>query len=267
MSQRKILIYCDDGSANVDVAEASIKQAINELHLQNDFQIENVTANDIIGNENTLLSTKLFVMPGGRDLPYVEKLNGLGNRRIKHFVNQGGCYLGLCAGAYFASSIIEFEKDTALEVCGARELKFYHGLAKGCVYPGFSYKDNSGARVVPIELHKEVADQVSFNQCSVYYNGGCEFLPLNDDVGEVEILASYSAHDNENSSVNRHAPPIAIIKCKVGSGIAILSGVHPEYSANLLSSDKYDDKILQHLHQCEHNRAVLFRKLLSMLLL
>lgn len=39
-----------------------------------------------------------IVFPGGRDTPYHDKLHGTGNRVIRKFVEQGGWYLGLCAG-------------------------------------------------------------------------------------------------------------------------------------------------------------------------
>lgn len=195
MSLDRIVIYCDDGTSNVDVLEASVRQALNELQLHDRFIIDNVTAHDLIYDHSSLSSAKLFIMPGGRDLPYVKKLAGKGNDRIREFVKQGGRYLGLCAGAYFASNVIEFEKDTTMEVCGLRELKFYHGLAKGCVYPGFKYNDNSGARIVPIRLHEGLSSLLGIDQCRTYYNGGCQFIALQDnlDVGEEEILASYAS--------------------------------------------------------------------------
>jgi uncharacterized membrane protein len=37
-----------------------------------------------------------------------------GVRRVRDFVEKGGGYLGLCAGAYFAASSIEFEKGSSL---------------------------------------------------------------------------------------------------------------------------------------------------------
>ena len=39
-----------------------------------------------------------IVFPGGRDMPYHDKLQGKGNKVIREFVEQGGWYLGLCAG-------------------------------------------------------------------------------------------------------------------------------------------------------------------------
>lgn len=42
------------------------------------------------------------VIPGGRDLPYCRDLNGYINDRIIRYVKEGGVYMGICAGAYYA---------------------------------------------------------------------------------------------------------------------------------------------------------------------
>lgn len=52
------------------------------------------------------------------------------------YVQSGGSYLGLCAGAYYASSQVEFEPGSTLEVVGDRELDFFPGTARGAAYPG-----------------------------------------------------------------------------------------------------------------------------------
>jgi glutamine amidotransferase-like uncharacterized protein len=52
------------------------------------------------------------------------------------FVSQGGGYLGLCAGAYYACARVEFEPGTRLEVVGDRELAFFPGIAQGAAFPG-----------------------------------------------------------------------------------------------------------------------------------
>ena len=51
----------------------------------------------------------LLVFPGGRDLPYQYDLAGKANDRIQAWVQAGGRFLGFCAGAYYASSRVEFE--------------------------------------------------------------------------------------------------------------------------------------------------------------
>ena len=55
---------------------------------------------------------ELLVFPGGADLPYCKALNGEGNRLIGEYVRGGGAYLGLCAGAYYASATVDFEAGT-----------------------------------------------------------------------------------------------------------------------------------------------------------
>ena len=61
--------------------------------------------------------TDLFIMPGGRDRLYHAALLGAGNLKIRSFVERGGTYLGLCAGAYYGCRSIEFEKGFPLEIC------------------------------------------------------------------------------------------------------------------------------------------------------
>ena len=49
-------------------------------------------------------------------------LAGEGVEMIKKFVGQGGSYFGICAGVYFASGRVVFEKETDLEVDEERDL-------------------------------------------------------------------------------------------------------------------------------------------------
>lgn len=66
----------------------------------------------------------LLVIPGGRDLPFVDELSlkTSATARIRQYVATGGRYLGICAGAYFASSEVKFDVSGENEVIGKREL-------------------------------------------------------------------------------------------------------------------------------------------------
>mmetsp|Transcript_27249 Transcript_27249/g.59539 ORF Transcript_27249/g.59539 Transcript_27249/m.59539 type:complete len:316 (-) Transcript_27249:365-1312(-) len=94
----------------------------------------------------------LLCMPGGADLPYCRTLNGAGNKLIRGFVERGGAYLGLCAGAYYATSRVVFEPGSALEVVGDRELALFPGHAYGAAYPGFDYASERGAVAAPLRF-------------------------------------------------------------------------------------------------------------------
>ena len=174
--------------------------------------VETTTAEKII---STNLSNHccLLIMPGGRDLPYVKKLQGKGNKNISDFVRNGGSYLGICAGAYYGCSSVQFAKgDPLLEVIGPRELALFPGVSQGPVFAGFGYDSNEGAMAADIQLtpagmemlnsydgrkgmttksttplsnHGDVtitssrAGEVPNGDATllqIYYNGGCHFM-------------------------------------------------------------------------------------------
>ena len=232
-----VLVYTDGdkGACEVSVATtlASLKRALSWLTQRTGGKAGSLTAEktDAAAIEEGTLSEgcRLLVMPGGRDLPYCHKLNGLGNARIRDFVRSGGSYLGICAGGYYATSYIEFAKgDPVMEVVGPRELGFFPGAALGPAFPGFRYDCRAGARACSISLRpaaKEMIEKFGVTvgvggaaSFAVYYNGGCYFAPsLNDldcDVNmssgsdlvrEVSVLATYNDHVSHSSVSEEHS--------------------------------------------------------------
>lgn len=198
------------------------------------YSVDTTTPSQVLSGE-WRHTTKLFVMPGGRDLPYVEALAGKGNQLIKEFVTSGGAYLGLCAGGYYGTSEVEFEKhNPALRVCGSRELQFFPGKARGTILPGFQYKSHQGAHSVTIRtmnVREITTPMVSNSSINVYYNGGCEFVPMKD-LSEKEqlynVIASYQNCDHCETGY-------AIVSCNHGNGRVVLSGVHIEAEPAALS--------------------------------
>lgn len=179
----------------------------------------------------------LLIMPGGRDRPYHADLKGEGCRRIRDFVEQGGTYLGICAGAYFGAKRVEFDQGFPLEVSEERELMFFHGAAVGPAYGKgtFDYHSQKGARAAKVKTSQGVFH--------TYYNGGCTF---DGDFSSCRILARYADLPDE---------PPAILECRVGKGKAILSGVHIETAAfSLDSSDPYLNPLIELLTLSEPMR-------------
>ena len=152
----------------------------------------------------------LIVIPGGRDVPYHQNLKGEANRRIRSFVEKGGSYLGICAGAYYGASFVAFDEGNELEVSEERELAFFPGRAVGPAYaePRFCYQTQKGARIAHLKWKEK--------DCHIFFNGGCYFDGKHPDV---EVLATYADLEDE---------PSAIVSCKVKLGRAVLCGVHPE---------------------------------------
>lgn len=167
-----------------------------------------ITPEEIIAGK---LRGSCLIMPGGRDLPYVRSLKGEGCAQIRRFVEAGGHYIGICAGAYFGGSYVSFDEGGPLEVLGARELKFYQGTVSGPVYGPFDYYSIKGASAVEIAWEEKL---------HVYFNGGGAFIG-----GHGKTLAAYP----------NNLP--AIVEIDVGLGRALLSGVHFEYLPEHLEQD------------------------------
>ncbi|MDF1827595.1 MAG: BPL-N domain-containing protein [Legionellaceae bacterium] len=211
------------------------------------YSVKSIDAEGVIRNQWSH-DAALFVMPGGADIPYTQKLNGVGNQNIKHYVQHGGAYLGLCAGAYYASSSIEFDKNGPLEVLGKRELAFFDGKAVGPVLSTYDYKTESGARAAKIYLTLS-----NLNQATVYYNGGGYFEHA-DTIKNTRVLGYYA---NQKP---------AIISINYAQGHVVLSGVHIEYDSALLDAhNPYLAKLIPELQASNQQRLILLNEVFKQL--
>ena len=242
---KKILIYIDKG---VDSSSfQSIVESLEKNNVSFGFEIEKIDSKFLL-ESCWQKDCELLVIPGGRDIPYYEALKGKGVSLISEYVNSGGSYLGICAGAYFASNEIVFEKDKLHEVVEKRDLSFFPGRAVGTIYSDkpFSYQSQRSAHSALIQ-HAD-------NAIYTYYNGGCYFEKAEDFSSDVEILAQY-----KNANLHNVA---AIVLCQVGRGKALLSGVHFEISCDSIKNTSLFEK----LSKDEHKRQKLFDKLITRLL-
>lgn len=192
---------------------------------------------------------KLFVMPGGADIPYGAALNGKGNANIKNFVNKGGAYLGICAGAYYGSESIEFAKGTCLEVVGKRELAFFPGLSVGPFLAVYDYASFSGARAATLA---DAMESHGAMKPVVYYNGGGYFQNA-EKHKNVRVLWRYDDPERPAEA--------AIIRIQQGHGVAVLSGVHFEFDPGNMTPP-HPASITQAIEQSNPARVKLIKNLL-----
>lgn len=237
-SPQTVYVYADQG-----VSAESLAQILHtsKTYFGKKYNIRTIKAHEVIQGQ-WRKDASLFIMPGGADLPYLKALKGQGNQQIKAYVEDGGSYLGICAGGYYGSQNIVFAEGTPIEIKGQRELAFFHGTARGPALAPYDINSNKGARAAHLTLsnHKEA---------TVYYNGG-SFYEANPMPPNTTVIARYADLPQQ---------PAAIIKIKVGKGIAILSGVHFEYDQRLLpSSDPYlaPIKIALKSHENQRQRLV-----------
>ncbi len=231
-----VYVYDDEG-----VGRQSLKQTLAMFaHSLPNHSVKTIGADKVIANDWSK-DAVLFVMPAGADLPYVKKLNGTGNKNIRNFVEKGGAYLGICAGAYYGSAYVEFDKGGELEVLGDRELAFFPGKSIGPILAKYDYKSNKGARTADI------------GKTVVYYNGGGYFENA-DKFSNISILANYQ----------NKLPAITLVK--IGNGKAVLSGVHFEFDADLMDEQDLDlKKIIPTLKAHNSSRLTLISEILEKL--
>lgn len=240
----QVYVYQDDGASALSFEAFAyafkLHSSLSHLHLSP------ISASQVIEG-SWKKHCCLFILPGGRDIPYHEKLKGQGNEEIRLYVEQGGRFLGVCAGAYFASREVVFEKGKKNEVHANRELAFFPGTTWGTLYEDkpFSYLGHESAHAALINFKNE--------PLHVYYNGGCSFLNPTQ-FSNVEVLSQYLDLKNQ---------PPAIIECVIQKGKAILSGVHFELNHRGFLTQS---SIASHLKESEEKRKELFAYLIHRLI-
>lgn len=218
MKQRGIYVYVDDGAD--PFCAACLLRALHEAH----GHAEMIDAATLLAG-GWQESCDALAFPGGADRPYAEKLDGEGNRLIRAYVEGGGRYLGVCAGAYYACRRIEFT-GADFAVKKDRELAFFPGTAVGSL-------DDLAApyRVRDLRCAATVDLETTYGPVRALYWGGCRFAPDPDSL-DVDVLARYAALGPEEN--------VAAVRSPVGRGKAVLVGVHAEVRGEDFDRHRHD---------------------------
>jgi glutamine amidotransferase-like uncharacterized protein len=194
-----ILIY------NGTVADADGVTKIAEMAEENGYTVEYISN---IGQLPEMLDNAVAFVIGGTQDDTGGLLEGLYAVQddLKTYIENGGNYLGICGGAYVASKGSQWDDG--------------YETGMGLVdIESFAYdKVYSDPQIIPITWRGTPR--------TIYYQYGPAFakntIPANS-----EVLAYYN---NANQDV-------AIFKTKLGSGIIIMCGPHPEADATWLIDD------------------------------
>ncbi len=215
----KILIYDDAGCA----CTFDLVRILGNYFGPKGVMVKRTTADDIVKNNALNEQVLALFIPGGAATPYMNKLRVLGNEKIRNYVENGGIYFGICAGAYYASRKVSFEQDVpdlAIEQsCG---LDLIDAHAVGTLKNDFGldpyYRPTVGNAAVTTIRWLEDGEEHG-----VFYHGGPKF----EQVKGAEVLAVYAEAEGN---------PPAIVARQYGKGMAIVSGVHFEDDAISLKS-------------------------------
>ncbi|EPP37356.1 hypothetical protein BOKEGFJH_00409 [Chlamydia avium] len=209
----KILVYADEGVSPYYLRHL-VRWLKQTLPVEENLEICRVGADFLLYDPLWELFTRLLIIPGGADRPYHNKLHGLGTVRIDNYVREGGGYLGICAGAYFACKSLSFEEPNGEMFVASRSLGFFPGRAVGPAYGNlFSYTSPIGVRAAPLIINH------SGKRCMTLFNGG-PYFDQADSYPEITIEARYEDLPSQ---------PAAIISRQLGKGRVVLSGLHIEY--------------------------------------
>ncbi|KAL3320392.1 hypothetical protein Ciccas_000921 [Cichlidogyrus casuarinus] len=167
MPNSTIYIYHDYGTS--EFCHSQLKHCAEVM--RPDLEVKSLTSDEIIDGKWTK-NAALICFGGGFDRGYVHSLGKKGMQIVRDYVFDGGSYLGICAGGYFASKKVIFDDGGPDEVIENRQLRFCQGNAVGPVYPGFRYESEEGSAAVVI--HSQM-DAVKPMLVTTYFNGGCYF--------------------------------------------------------------------------------------------
>lgn len=253
----RIVIYQDKG-----VAESFLP--IWQTRLQQSFgqqlEVRYINAQDLCSV--IPLEADMLIMPGGQERFYQEELQDRGNDNIINFVLNGGVYLGVCGGAYYASREIDFTWKNGEKIKTRRSLEFFPATAVGSIpeYAHGDYYDEDPITANIVDISWQGMGLETSTKARNYYHGGCYFLPSNASTGEWQICGTYPQGQ------------IAALHGKMGKGRFFLSGVHIEVDFAAYRDflyPRYTDKNPEVMKQCRTMMGLdsgIFNLLMSWLL-
>ena len=182
------------------------------------------TPEDVRSGSSSLSRFDVLIFPGGRAHKQADALGEEGRRAVKDFIHSGGGYVGICAGAFLASSQYEWS-------LGLVNTRTFHGDRE---MPGIGIRSmaDRGPGSVQIELTPE--GRSIFGDKSrlldVSFSGGPVFPgPMRDDLPPCIPLAHYITElVNYTPQRGTMIGTPAIFAATFGAGRVISIGPHPE---------------------------------------
>ncbi len=226
--RRRILVFAERG-ADPHALIQTLRDTFNGT-----VSVEPATADTL--REPGALSperTAAFFLPGASEANYDNKLGADNIARLRKYVEDGGSFMGICAGAYYGCEQIDwFGWDPARHKTKNPRIDFFNYLAAGPIRELLTDKRNDPALAAP--LSHAAAAHITFNDsfgkiviAPLLYWGGPRLSPLPGHPQQGTIIAHFN-------TASDHPP--AIIFRQYGKGRVILSAVHAEISGQTISA-------------------------------
>ena len=195
---------------------------------------QRITPQEIIAGK--LDDFDILYMTGGWAVPYIRDLRNGGNAKIREFVERGGGYIGVCAGAFFAADYIYWE--------GKRyeyPLDLFAGFAKGPIVEIAPWPRFKLCRINLSKTPHPITKGEPASLESLYYGGPWFEVPPGF---KADVLAYY---DFNNRPV--------MLAFESGQGRVFLTGLHTEFEEG---DDRDDVRWDNDMHDPESEWPLMF---------
>ena len=214
MQDLRVAYYNGDGAWSIDDI------VIPNLVAWMGCQFSTIRGSDIQAGD--LVNFDVLIWPGGHYPAYWIEVGQLGKANIQDFVNNGGGYLGICAGAYWACDYMVWMDDPAFpppdyKVEGDEEnLDLFPGVAWGPIFE-IAERPEPGYAMTQINItdHTHPITDSLPSDYQMLYSGGPYFEP-------------YDQHQYSELGIYNITGDPAIVSCEYGAGRVFLIAPHGE---------------------------------------
>ena len=203
-------------STNPEKVSQTLGVFTNILTPEKGFEVQRVDPASI--RAGVLTNLNVLIMPGGSGSKQATNLETSGREAIQQFVKNGGGYVGVCAGAYLASSHYSW----SLNLINAQVIDRQHwARGKGNVILTLTHLGEKALG------HPESEVEVYYGQGPLYGRGTNDTLPAYE---ELAIYKTEVAKENVPAGVPMGVMlgTTAIARSEYGKGRVICFSPHPE---------------------------------------
>lgn len=167
--------------------------------------------------------TTAVVIPGIKSRDLDSQLGESKKEELKQYLDSGGHFYGLCGAAYWGCRSISYKcyDDTFIKKMG--NLDFFSGEGKGPVIPNTSKEHRNDYYTTPIELEL-LTPKYKKIVIGLVIGGGSFVSPSDSEISSTDCISlmRYVKTIDRDTTIDSELSN-AVVKCKVGKGVAILS--------------------------------------------
>lgn len=252
---RKKIVVFSEGPVSIGSLLLSLTDSFRNTNIVRATSAEIKNLSSIL-DQNTLA----FILPGitGEHSPFMTLLGREGNSRIRDYVENGGVFVGFCAGAYYACENISYQNPVGVSKSQRPGLDFFKATAKGPQpHLGREILDNDNWNDVIVTRLEYKNKKSQLEKVHVCYGNGPALTQIQDQ--DIKALAHYSQVPGK---------PVAVASKNVGKGLALFIGVHPEITSTHIEKDNALNNInvkrlIESLSPYEQERLVFWNDMMD----